>query len=149
MCSRPPSFLVMIREQSALTEPANWNLALDHYHVFLLAITLGTSINFVGVFVIKHTSGMMLKLIGVVRNNCLVLLAVIFLGDKTSAVQIFGYLVSIGGFVWYTKLSAGGVSHEKTHLMEKVQYSPISNEDEPTAGESEEEEKNDFELKNP
>ena len=142
-------FLVMIREQRALTEPANWTLAMDNWHLFLLAITLGTAMNFVGIFVIKHTSGMMLKLIGVVRNNCLVLLAVIFLGDKTSAVQIFGYLVSIGGFVWYSKLSAGGVSHEKTPVMDKVQYSPISNEDEPTPGESEEEMKGDFELKSP
>lgn len=136
--------MVMIRERSALTEPENWKLAMDNWHLFLLAITLGTSMNFVGIFVIKHSSSMMLKLIGVVRNNCLVLLAVIFLGDTTSAVQVFGYLVSIGGFVWYTKLSAGGVSHEKTPVMDKVQYSPVANEYEPTADELEDG-KNDFE----
>lgn len=103
-------FMVVLYEQSAITDPVNWKVALDNWYLFVLAIILGIAVNFVGIFVIKHTSGLMLKLIGVIRNNFLVLLAIVFLGDETSSLQFCGYLVSIGGFIWYVTLTMGNVA---------------------------------------
>jgi drug/metabolite transporter (DMT)-like permease len=100
--------LVLMYERSALTDPNNWAKMSQYWYFFVLAFVLGTSINFVGMFVIKHTSGLMLKLLGVIRNNCLVLLSVIFLGESTTMVQMTGYMLSVIGFIWYTNLTHGG-----------------------------------------
>ena len=97
--------LVLVYEKDALLDKRNWTAASNNWHLFLGGVMLGVAINFIGMFVIKHTSGLMLKLIGVVRNNCLVLLSVLFLGEKTTALQMIGYIVSIAGFVWYTNLT--------------------------------------------
>jgi hypothetical protein len=109
--------LVLLYERSAVTSAASWRKVGEYWYLFFIALVLGTAINFTGVFVIKHTSGLMLKLIGVVRNNCLVLFSVIFLAERTSAVQMFGYIVSVAGFVWYTNLTHGGKSQQ-----EKTKY---------------------------
>ena len=101
--------LVLIYERNAFTS-ANWTLVMDNKHLFLAAMALGIGINFIGMFVIKHTSGLMLKLIGVVRNNALVLFSVAFLNEPTTFLQMAGYTVSIAGFVWYANLTHGGQS---------------------------------------
>jgi drug/metabolite transporter (DMT)-like permease len=107
--------LVLLYERPAIASSASWQTVFQHWYLFLVALVLGTAINFTGLFVIKHTSGLMLKLIGVVRNNCLVLFSVIFLSEKTTFLQMLGYVVSVAGFVWYTNLTQGGQSqHEKT-----------------------------------
>jgi drug/metabolite transporter (DMT)-like permease len=112
--------MIILYERSALTEPASWVLVMRYWYLFFLAIALGIAVNLVGIFVIKHTSGLMLKLIGVVRNNFIVLLSVLFLGEKTTSIQIFGYILSIAGFVWYANLT-----HTAKHVDESVTYKEL------------------------
>lgn len=112
--------MVLLYERSAVTDPKNWKLVADNWPLFLFATLLGIGVNFVGANVIKHTSSLMLKLVGVVRNNCLVLLSILFLGDTTTAVQIIGYVVSVGGFIWYANLTMASASHNKRSRSEKI-----------------------------
>lgn len=120
--------LVLTYERPVLTDPASWDKVAQYWYLFLLAALLGTGINFVGMFVIKHTSGLMLKLLGVIRNNCLVLLSVIFLGERTTTVQMTGYILSVVGFVWYTNLTHGGKPEKPK--FEKRQYTRLVDEEE-------------------
>jgi len=120
--------LVLIYERPALFDPASWAQVSQFWYLFLLATFLGIGINFVGMFVIKHTSGLMLKLLGVIRNNCLVLLSVVFLGEQTTAVQMTGYILSVMGFVWYTNLTHGGKPEKQT--MKKRSYTQLVDEEE-------------------
>jgi hypothetical protein len=109
--------MVAIYERDAIFKKASWAIVAAYWRWFLAGMILGICINFIGMFVIKHTSGLMLKLIGVVRNNCLVLFSILFLGEKTSLVQMLGYVVSVGGFIWYTNLTHGGKSEaNNSHL---------------------------------
>lgn len=109
--------MVLVYERDALLSEKSWTLVASHWYWFLAGTVLGVCINFIGMFVIKHTSGLMLKLIGVVRNNCLVLFSIIFLGEKTSFLQMVGYVVSVGGFIWYTNLTHGGKSEASNNHL--------------------------------
>lgn len=120
--------LVLLYERSAITDPQNWVLVADHWYLFFLAIILGTAVNFVGLFVIKHTSGLMLKLLGVVRNNCLVLFSILFLHDKTTPTQVAGYVVSIIGFIWYTSLRQAPQTGSNSFI--KREYTRVVDEEE-------------------
>jgi drug/metabolite transporter (DMT)-like permease len=100
--------MVFIYEPEAILKSSG--VVRQYWYIFVAATVLGICINFIGMFVIKHTSGLMLKLIGVVRNNCLVIFSVFFLGEVTTLLQMVGYLVSVVGFVWYTNLTHGGKS---------------------------------------
>jgi hypothetical protein len=97
--------LVLIYEKQALTDSRSWEKVSEYWYYFLAAMCLGIAINFVGLFVIKHTSGLMLKLIGVVRNNGLVLFSIMFMHERTSKLQVAGYVLSVLGFFWYTTLT--------------------------------------------
>ena len=79
-------------------------------------------------FVIKHTSGLMLKLIGVVRNNGLVLFSVFFMNETTTLLQMFGYSVSIAGFLWYIQLTNGG--HSTQAISPIAKYAHLHDENE-------------------
>ncbi len=114
--------LVFFYERDALFELKNWRIVENNWPLFLLGIILGVIINISGVFVIKHTSGLMLKLIGVVRNNFLVVGSVMFLGDRTTGMQMTGYVVSIAGFVWYSTLTHGGKSDKPDDHFDKKAY---------------------------
>jgi hypothetical protein len=100
--------LVLIYEGSALTNSQSWEIVAANWPLFVTGTLLGIAINFVGVFVIKHTSGLMLKLLGVVRNNCLVIFSVLFMGESTTSLQMAGYVLSVAGFMWYSKLTQAG-----------------------------------------
>ena len=121
--------LVCIYEREALLSEQTWTLAFENWPLFVMGMLLGVAINFVGMFVIKHTSGLMLKLIGVFRNNCLVLFSILFLNEPTTVLQMVGYIVSIGGFVWYSNLTHGGKSEGISHLPIS-KYSRIRDEKE-------------------
>ena len=97
-------FLSLCFEPQALTTGAAWAVVAKQWYMFVFGIVLGFIINFGSSQVIKHTSGLTFKLIGIMRNNGLVLFAVTFLGEQTTLVQIIGYVVSIAGFTWYTHI---------------------------------------------
>ena len=125
--------MVLVYERDALMKEANWDIVAAQWHWFIAGMLLGICINFIGMFVIKHTSGLMLKLIGVVRNNCLVLFSILFMGEKTSLLQMLGYIVSVVGFVWYTNLTHGGkseASHSHLPTTNSGKYSRVSSSEE-------------------
>lgn len=125
--------MVLIYERDAILNEQSWALAATHWYWFAAGTVLGVCINFIGMFVIKHTSGLMLKLIGVVRNNCLVLISILFLGEKTSSIQMLGYVVSVGGFIWYTNLTHGGKSeanHSHLPISGSRKYSRLASTEE-------------------
>lgn len=119
--------LVLLYERTALTSGTSWTLMANNWPWFLVALVLGTAINFTGLFVIKHTSGLMLKLIGVVRNNCLVIFSVLFLGELTTGLQMIGYVLSVAGFIWYSNLTHGGKS-DKASIRNKRDYLRVVDE---------------------
>jgi Triose-phosphate Transporter family len=96
---------IVASEREVLREASLAVVAL-HWPYFLASAGLGVALSLVGPQVIKATSALTLKLIGIVRNNLLVLSAIHFLGETTSGTQLAGYLVSAVGFVWYTLMEA-------------------------------------------
>lgn len=123
--------LVLFYEPDAIFEIQNWRTVEQHWPLFFLGMLIGVVINVSGVFVIKHTSGLMLKLIGVVRNNFLVVGSVMFLGDRTTPLQMSGYMVSIIGFIWYSTLTHGGKSEKPSDTFDKKSYALLKlNEEE-------------------
>ena len=116
--------LVLVYEEAALTNSKSWELAAANWPVFVLATLLGVAINFVGVFVIKQTSGLMLKLLGVIRNNCLVIFSVLFMGEATTALQMTGYVLSVAGFVWYTNLTQAS-KKACDRIVQKREYTRV------------------------
>ena len=122
--------LVLIYEREALLDSRNWAMAGQNWFLFLAGIVMGMAINFVGMFVIKHTSGLMLKLIGVVRNNCLVLVSVLLLGERTTFMQTAGYILSIAGFVWYAKLTSAAQSEPQKPSGIECKYSEVETDEE-------------------
>ena len=101
-------------ESNAFSEPSI-AVMMSQWYLFLASISLGFVVNFTGANVIRQTSGLTFKVIGVIRNNFLVLLSVTLFGDATTGLQMFGYCISLIGFAWYTKLEqeAQPVAYEK------------------------------------
>ena len=122
-------FMVLLYERVVMTDPQNRQFFLDYWYLFLLAVSIGIAVNFVGIFVIEHTSGLTMKLIGVVRNNFLILLSIFFLGDITTALEIIGYIDSIAGFIWYVKLTHSSRSTAVIVPTEDVGLEQIIDED--------------------
>ena len=100
--------LISIFERDVISW-ANFERAAANWPYFAVSAGLGAMLSLAGPQVIKVTSALTLKLIGIVRNNVLVLSAMAFLGDKTTHVQLAGYLVSTVGFVWYSLLEASSM----------------------------------------
>jgi drug/metabolite transporter (DMT)-like permease len=112
--------LAFTYEREAFTNPIYLEKASEMLYVFILGIIAGTSINFVQIFIIKYTSGLNLKLLSVFRNNSLVVFSVLFLGDKTTPLQMLGYCISLGAFMWYTTLSnEKKVKERPSHVVAK------------------------------
>ena len=103
---------------------SNLELVMAHWPFFAGSACLGALLSLAGPQVIKVTSALTLKLIGIVRNNVLVLSAMAFLGDKTTHVQLAGYLVSTVGFVWYSLLEA--YTKERMILKSSESYGSIT-----------------------
>lgn len=97
--------LISMFEAKAL-DAENVEIATNNWQFFAVLAVIGVVISTAGPQVIKVTSALTLKLIGIVRNNLLVLAAMNFLGEKISHFQFAGYLVSSIGFFCYTVAEA-------------------------------------------
>lgn len=93
--------LVLWQEPSIIKQGAFF---AAHWTLMLAAIFLGFAVNFAGSAVIKYLGSLTFKLISVVRNNLLVLVAILAFNESSSLTQGLGYAVSVAGFVWYTML---------------------------------------------
>ena len=110
-------------ETAAFTNPVYLTMYFTKWYLFIAGIVLGFIINFTGNNVVSHTSGLTFKLIGIVRNNLLVVAAVCFFGDVTTGLQIAGYVISVAGFLWYSKVEVEAANQAN---YDKIQTSPNS-----------------------
>lgn len=85
-------------------------IILAHPVQFGLAAVMGFVLNALAVCVIKLTSSLTLKVLGTVKDICLVAIGIVFLKELVTGLQLLGYSVSIAGFCWYNaiKLQQGG-----------------------------------------
>jgi drug/metabolite transporter (DMT)-like permease len=72
--------------------------------MFLVSGCIGFGVNGMAMAVISLASALTLKVLGICKDVGLVTLGVVLFGDKVSALQVCGYLVSLAGFVWYNHL---------------------------------------------
>ena len=79
-------------------------LTMDVFQNILLCGFLGLIVNFISVFIIKHISSIVLKLIGTTRNAGLVLFSVLFLKEEVTILQFSGYCLSVFSFFVYNYL---------------------------------------------
>ena len=93
--------LAVVFERSIFSD-ASVAIILKSWYVFIAAVILGFIVNFAGSAVIQLTSGLTFKLIGIVRNNMLLLISLVILGDNTTLIQVVGYVISAIGFATYT-----------------------------------------------
>jgi drug/metabolite transporter (DMT)-like permease len=86
-----PQFL----EQNAIT------IVFENLNWFIFAAALGVGVNFITYFVIQFTSSLTMKILGTVRNICLVFVGVIFYGENITTNQFLGYSIALVGFAGY------------------------------------------------
>jgi drug/metabolite transporter (DMT)-like permease len=94
----------LIFEVPTMISKGDHTLIMQHWHLFLLASTLGLAINLCSFLVIQLTSGVTIKILGTVRNALLVLFTVFGQGAKgesVSSTQFIGYFVTLLGFTAY------------------------------------------------
>lgn len=78
-------------------------ILLDSPHYFIAAALMGFAVNLLTLGVIKCTSGLTFKVMGQAKNAAVVLLAVVFVGNPVTFIQVVGYALSIFGFLVYQR----------------------------------------------
>jgi Triose-phosphate Transporter family len=101
------ALLALALERELFTNDKYFSVLCANLHIFLACIVLGFVLNFASNAVVQLTSGLTFKLIGIVRNNMLVLASILFLGDSTTLLQVVGYSISAAGFARYTMADSG------------------------------------------
>ena len=106
--------LAVAFEWRQLVEQRSWTLAVDNPVTFLLAAFAGFGVNALAILVIKLTSSLTLKVLGTVKDACLITASVVFLGEAVSSLQLVGYSISLAGFLAYNYIKASS-STAKEH----------------------------------
>lgn len=84
---------------------------------FLFSAVMAVSVNAINAVVIQYTNALMLKLIATARNGLLVLFNAMVLGEIVTQMQLFGYSLSLVGFVCYNiSIRRNKDKKEKKHL---------------------------------
>ena len=94
---------IVIFELRDFLENDGMYIVMEAPHYFLAAALMGFGVNYLTLGVIKATSGLTFKVMGQVKNAVVILLAVIIFGNPVTAIQLFGYTLSIVGFFVYQK----------------------------------------------
>ena len=81
----------------------------EHPLLFTASALLGVVASMLTFLVIKLTNSVTLKVINTARNAAFVLFTVMVLGEKASALQVLGYMVSLGAFCVYTYVKVNGM----------------------------------------
>lgn len=119
------SILILILEIDAFRLKESQHRFMAHIYYFIAAGFLGFAVNFAGFLVIKQTSAVALKVLGVVRGVGLVIVSVIFFNDIVSGQQFIGFVVSTLGVFWY--------NYEKIKKKKKkIAYTYIDDDDSET-----------------
>lgn len=103
-------------------------IVYQNVHLFLLASLLGFLVNFVGLMVIRATSSLTLKILATIRNVGLVIVSVLLFSEVVTALQAFGYGVSIIGFALYNYVKMTEVS------TTKIRYEKVTERDNEEVG---------------
>lgn len=74
---------------------------------------MGFACNALAYGVIRRAGSLTLKVLGTVKNVAVVGAGMALFGDKVALLQAVGYAVSIGGFVSYQRVKAGGSGNGK------------------------------------
>ena len=83
---------------------AGFAIMAENYGTFLVASILGFVVNVsTNLLLVCVGSGLSLKVFGATKNAVLVVLGCLIFKERTSLMQIIGYLISILGFFAYTK----------------------------------------------
>lgn len=101
-------------EWRQIVEQRAWRLAEANPITFVLAAFAGFGVNALAILVIKLTSSLTLKVLGTVKDACLITASVLFLREVVSSLQLFGYSISLLGFVAYNYVKASS-STAKEH----------------------------------
>ena len=94
---------IVIFELRDFLENDGMYIVMEAPHYFLAAALMGFGVNYLTLGVIKATSGLTFKVMGQVKNAVVILLAVVIFGNPVTAIQLFGYTLSIVGFFVYQK----------------------------------------------
>ena len=107
--------LAVAFEWKGLLEQRAWRLALENPATFILAAFAGFGVNALAILVIKLTSSLTLKVLGTVKDACLITASVLFLREVVSSLQLLGYSISLIGFLAYNFIKATSSSATKEH----------------------------------
>ena len=92
---------VAIFEQREITINAHLKIVRENPWPFIWVSILGFIVLATTLGVIKTCGSLTFKAAGQVRNVSIIMLSVVFKGEKTSAVQLFGYTLNVLGFGYY------------------------------------------------
>lgn len=98
---------IAVMEPGALAPSAVRRLLHEHGGTVALVSIMGFLVNTLGFLVMKRTSGLVLKLLSILRSNGLVVASFVFVpGNEVTVTQWVGYGISMMGFMWYTRLKS-------------------------------------------
>merc|ERR1740121_2259417 len=84
-----------------MAQDGRYMIFLERPYLFILAAALGVAVNFLTLMVIQATSSVTVKILNTVRCIALVAVGAVIYGEQHSSRQLFGYAVSLVGFVGY------------------------------------------------
>lgn len=101
-----PSVLVLavpafVLEWPNMVQAERYLIFVEHPLMLLTAALLGVGVNFLTLIVVRATSAVTVKILNTLRCIALVAIGVVFYGESHSSRQIFGYSISLVGFVGY------------------------------------------------
>eukprot|EP01060_Flectonema_neradi_P027978 TRINITY_DN37637_c0_g1_i1.p1 TRINITY_DN37637_c0_g1~~TRINITY_DN37637_c0_g1_i1.p1 ORF type:complete len:350 (+),score=40.90 TRINITY_DN37637_c0_g1_i1:55-1050(+) len=102
----PPGVLFLFlaaatSEWKSLLQNGHHLTILNHPFMFLAAALLGLAINLLTFQVVKSTSSLTLKILGMVRNVALIFVGIISYKEVVPPIEIVGFLISLSGFTLY------------------------------------------------
>lgn len=89
-----------------IVEDKSWQVVAENPLSFAIVAFAGVGVNASAIMVVKLSSSLTLKVIGTVKDACLITAGVLFLGEMVSSVQFYGYLISVIGFLAYNIIKA-------------------------------------------
>lgn len=81
-------------------------LLLRRPWLYVASALLGFVVNVSSFMVLRYSSALTMKLVGILTNIALVVAACIAFGDELTLLQLCGYAIALLGFVWYHALKA-------------------------------------------
>ena len=99
MCLFTASF---ISEFPTMQKQGAFEQVAAHPGLFLSAATLGLGVHFLCFLVVQSTNSITLKVLGTARNAFLVVASVYVYGEIVTSLQLFGYMIALGFFGYYT-----------------------------------------------